>query len=91
MASSKLEQLEDFMEEGITQDVARRELLKVTAAGVGLAPVLVRDSLAQTLDPEAAERVLSPAKGLPGGGQMEVRMMVESEHPDPDIVDWDTR
>jgi hypothetical protein len=47
----------------------------------------VRESLAQTLDPEAAKRVLYPAKGLPGGGQMEVRMMVEAEHPDPDIVE----
>jgi hypothetical protein len=69
LASSKLEQLEDFMEEGITQDVARRELLKVTAAGVGLAPVLVRDSLAQTLDPEAAERVLSPARVCPAAAR----------------------
>jgi hypothetical protein len=71
----------------MTYDPVRRSLLKVTAASVGIAPLLVRESLAQTLDPEAAERVLYPAKGLPGGGQMEVRMMVESEHPDPDIVE----
>jgi dipeptidyl aminopeptidase/acylaminoacyl peptidase len=71
----------------MTYDPVRRSLLKVTAASVGIAPVLLRESLAQALDPEEAERVLYPAKGLPGGGQMEVRMMVESEHPDPDIVE----
>src|SRR5215212_11417701 len=71
----------------MTPDVVRRDFLKVSAAGVGVAPLLVSEALAQTLDPEAAERVLYPARGLPGGGQMEVRMMVESEHPDPDIVE----
>ena len=65
----------------------RRDLLKITAASVGLAPLLIQEALGQTLDPEEAERILYPAKGLPGGGQMEVRMMVESENPDPDIVE----
>ena len=36
-------------------------------------------------DPEQAERLLYPARGLPGGGQLEVRMEVSPEHPDPDI------
>ena len=68
-------------------DHHRRDLLNVTAASVGLASVMVRNAMAQTVDPAEAERVLYPAKGLPGGGQMEVRMMVESEHPDPDVVE----
>ncbi len=62
----------------------RRNLLKVTAASVSLAPLMVQSALAQTLDPAEAERVLFPAPGLPGGGQMEVRMMMERD-VDPDI------
>jgi dienelactone hydrolase len=62
----------------------RRNLFKVTAASVAAAPLLVQDALAQTLNPEEAERVLYPAKGLPGGGQMEVRMITERD-VDPDI------
>ncbi len=65
----------------------RRDLLRITAASVATAPILVRQSLAQTLDPAEAERILYPAPGLPGGGQMEVRMMVEGEHPDPHIAE----
>ena len=71
----------------MANDLVRRDLLKVTVAGVAAASLAVREARAQTLDPEAAERVLFPAKGLPGGGQMEVRMMVEAEHPDPDVVE----
>ena len=68
----------------------RRNLLKVTAASVGMAPLMVRESLSQVLDPDAAERVLYPAKGLPGGGQMEVRMMMETER-DPDLTEIEHR
>ncbi|MGE5061769.1 MAG: hypothetical protein ACM3N3_21180, partial [Betaproteobacteria bacterium] len=34
---------------------------------------------------EQAEALLYPAQGLPGGGQLEVRMEISAEHPDPDI------
>src|SRR5512146_1683925 len=34
---------------------------------------------------EQAAKLLYPAKGLPGGGQLEVRMEVSADHPDPDI------
>src|ERR671924_2109834 len=34
---------------------------------------------------EQAEKLLYPAKGLTGGGQLEVRMEVSADHPDPDI------
>lgn len=37
------------------------------------------------LDKAAAERALFPARGLPGGGQLEVRMEISPDHPDPDI------
>jgi dienelactone hydrolase len=32
------------------------------------------------------ERKLFPAEGLPGGGQLEIRMMVSPNHPDPDVL-----
>src|SRR5258706_9653657 len=32
-----------------------------------------------------AEAFFYPAKGLPGGGQLEVRMEVSADHPDPDV------
>ena len=32
-----------------------------------------------------AEKALYPAPGLPGGGQLEVRMEISQFHPDPDI------
>ena len=34
---------------------------------------------------EQAEVLLYPAKGLAGGGQLEVRMEISPDHPDPDI------
>lgn len=37
------------------------------------------------LDRRAAEKALFPARGLAGGGQLEVRMEISAEHPDPDI------
>src|SRR5690348_5345200 len=48
--------------------ITKRKLLRVTAAGVSLAPLLIKTSLAQTLDPNEAEKNLYPAPGLPGGG-----------------------
>ncbi len=36
-------------------------------------------------DRQQAESFLYPAKGLPGGGQLEVRMEVSADHPDPDV------
>jgi dipeptidyl aminopeptidase/acylaminoacyl peptidase len=37
------------------------------------------------LNKGAAERALFPARGLPGGGQLEIRMEISANHPDPDI------
>jgi len=37
------------------------------------------------LNREQAEKALYPAPGLPGGGQLEVRMEISQFHPDPDI------
>jgi len=37
------------------------------------------------LTKEKAEKALYPARGLPGGGQLEIRMEISPDHPDPDI------
>jgi dipeptidyl aminopeptidase/acylaminoacyl peptidase len=37
------------------------------------------------LNKEAAEQALFPGSGLPGGGQLEIRMEASADHPDPDI------
>src|SRR5688500_9726920 len=37
------------------------------------------------LNREQAEKALYPASGLPGGGQLEVRMEISQFHPDPDV------
>ena len=39
----------------------------------------------EILDREQTEKALFPARGLPGGGQLEVRMEISQFHPDPDI------
>jgi dienelactone hydrolase len=36
-------------------------------------------------DTEQIEKILYPGRGLPGGGQLEVRMEVSPDHPDPDV------
>jgi dienelactone hydrolase len=37
------------------------------------------------LDKRHAEKVLYSGAGLPGGGQLEIRMEISADHPDPDI------
>ena len=37
------------------------------------------------LNREVAEQALYSGRGLPGGGQLEIRMEVSADHPDPDI------
>ena len=37
------------------------------------------------LDREHAEKMLYSGRGLPGGGQLEIRIEISAEHPDPDI------
>jgi dienelactone hydrolase len=37
------------------------------------------------LNEETAEKALFPGRGLPGGGQLEIRMEASADHPDPDI------
>src|SRR5215467_13424979 len=37
------------------------------------------------LKAETAEKALYSAQGQPGGGQLEIRMEISANHPDPDI------
>src|SRR5262245_66331195 len=37
------------------------------------------------LDREYAEKMLYSGRGLPGGGQLEIRMEISANHPDPDV------
>jgi len=37
------------------------------------------------LDREHAEKMLYVGRGLPGGGQLEIRIEISADHPDPDI------
>jgi dienelactone hydrolase len=39
----------------------------------------------ELIDKERIEKILYPGRGLPGGGQLEIRMEVSPDHPDPDI------
>jgi hypothetical protein len=39
----------------------------------------------EILDEEQAERILYAGHGLPGGGQLEIRIEISADHPDPDI------
>src|SRR5688500_18915669 len=56
-------------------------LVKSSCSRLQLTHSLTRRSSAL----EQAEKLLYPAKGLAGGGQLEVRMKVSEDHPDPDI------
>jgi dienelactone hydrolase len=46
---------------------------------------MARTTADNVSDREQIEKVLYPGRGLPGGGQLEVRMEVSADHPDPDI------
>ena len=46
---------------------------------------MARDPAEDVLSKEQAEKALYPARGLPGGGQLEVRMEISANHPDPEI------
>ena len=46
---------------------------------------MAKDTVANVPSREHMEKMLYPALGLPGGGQLEIRMEVSANHPDPDI------
>ena len=46
---------------------------------------MANDDGSDVLNKDEAEKELYPGTGLPGGGQLEIRMEVSADHPDPDI------
>ena len=46
---------------------------------------MVNKTGGDVFDRDQAEKFLFPAKGLGGGGQLDVRMEVSPDHPDPDL------
>ena len=47
--------------------------------------IMANQTGGDVFDKEQAESLLYPARGLSGGGQLEVRMEISPDHPDPDI------
>lgn len=72
-------------------DLKRRDVLRWGVAAAAFAPALASEAVAQVFRPADAEKVLFPTPGLPGGGQMEIRMAVSGEHPDPDLLEVSRR
>jgi dienelactone hydrolase len=46
---------------------------------------MAREASGDVLDKKDIERALYAGPGLPGGGQLEIRMEISANHPDPDI------
>ena len=46
---------------------------------------MAKEASKDVLDREHAEKMLYSGRGLPGGGQLEIRMEISADHPDPDI------
>jgi len=46
---------------------------------------MAKEAGKDVLDREHAEKMLYSGRGLPGGGQLEIRMEISADHPDPDI------
>jgi dienelactone hydrolase len=47
---------------------------------------MATDNTGDVLNKEEVERTLFPGRGLPGGGQLEIRMELSAAHPDPDVL-----
>lgn len=65
----------------------RRSIIKCSVAAAAALPRLVSDASAQVFKKEEAEKVLFPVNGVAGGGQLEIRLRVNGENADPDIVE----
>jgi len=46
---------------------------------------MAKEAGKDVLDREHAEKMLYSGRGLPGGAQLEIRMEISADHPDPDI------
>jgi hypothetical protein len=46
---------------------------------------MAKTTSGDAFDKERTEKVLYSGPGLPGGGQLEIRMEISADHPDPDV------
>jgi dienelactone hydrolase len=46
---------------------------------------MAKTTSGDVFDKERTEKVLYSGPGLPGGGQLEIRMEISADHPDPDV------
>lgn len=67
-------------------NIRRRDLLVGTGASF-LALSMGRGAAAQVLDKDKVEKELYPGAGLPGGGQLDVRITASPDNPDTDVRD----
>jgi dienelactone hydrolase len=58
---------------------------QIVSYGAQGAWIMANKTGGDVFDPREAEKLLYPAKGLAGGGQLEVRMEASADHPDPDV------
>ncbi|MBI3940096.1 MAG: alpha/beta hydrolase [Acidobacteria bacterium] len=65
--------------------IGRREAIKAGLGTFFIGRGLTGEAGAQIPQQEDMEKELYPAPGLPGGGQLEIRMFQPAEHPDPDV------
>jgi dienelactone hydrolase len=71
----------------LSSEIGRRDALKLALGSLVAGPALASAARAQVLDKDESRKLLYPAANLAGGGQLEVRIMVSAEHPDPDVRD----
>jgi dienelactone hydrolase len=72
----------------VSDKFTKRELFRASAAGLMVAATLPRKASAQAIGAGDQDAHLYSAPGLPGGGQLEVRLTANYwDVPDPDAVD----
>ncbi|MGH7834805.1 MAG: hypothetical protein ACREQK_14265, partial [Candidatus Binatia bacterium] len=60
--------------------------MKKQSGGFFMSPANDHGAGAEARPAEELEKILFPGRGLPGGGQLEIRMEASSENPDPDVL-----
>lgn len=60
--------------------------MKKQSGGFFMSPANDHGAGADVRPTEELEKILFPGRGLPGGGQLEIRMEASSENPDPDVL-----
>ena len=75
----------EFSSEIGRTEIGRRTAIRIGFGALASAPMLASAAHAQVLDEDESRKLLFAAANLGGGGQLEVRMTLSAERPDPDI------